>query len=172
MASVPDATVLILLGKTELVSLLPKLYGHVLLTPKVWDEAVRRGKSKGASDALYIERTAIPPEFEHVRMKAQEIRKAIELAREAYLGGGEASVLAIASERGAIALTDDGRARATARGLGVLHMGTLGIILEAHKRGLLGKREFHEAFEALGKVMWIAPDLLTRILRQAEGETQ
>lgn len=54
------------------------------------------------------------------------------------LGPGESEVLALAMETpGCVVLTDDAFARRVARILGLAHSGTLGILLDAKKAGLI-----------------------------------
>ena len=54
---------------------------------------------------------------------------------------GEASCLAIAWRRNWAFLTDDGLARKTARTWGILVSGTLGLLIQAVKHGLLTAEE-------------------------------
>ena len=53
------------------------------------------------------------------------------------LDAGEQSVLALARETGAVAVLDDGAGRKAARALSVPHTGTLGLVIEAKRQGLV-----------------------------------
>ena len=81
---------------------------------------------------------------------------------------GEAEVLTVARSRGALAVLDEKAGRAVAVGLGIRHVGTVGVLLEAFLGGSLTYQQLVEAFEALGKVAWVSPQLLARVLRQAK----
>src|SRR3972149_10742432 len=130
MAIVPDASPLIVLSKIERVELLAKLYGKVLITPWVWEEAVSIGKAMGARDATLLEKAAQEFEFTRVRLKAAEKKLAEEL-RYSGTGSGEAEVLAVAKIRKASAILDDKDARMAALGLGISHVGTAAVLYEA-----------------------------------------
>jgi len=62
---------------------------------------------------------------------------------------------------------DDKEARVVADALEVEHVGTAGILLEAFMRGVFDYDELEEAVRDLGSVMWLAPDVITEILKRA-----
>jgi len=70
-----------------------------------------------------------------VAMTGDEVGAADALSRR--LGAGERSCLAVAPNRGALVLTDDADARATARRYGIPVSGTLGVLALAVRRGHL-----------------------------------
>lgn len=53
------------------------------------------------------------------------------------IDAGEESVLALARHVGAVAVLDDGAGRKAARALGITHTGTMGLVIEAKKQGLV-----------------------------------
>lgn len=165
MPCVPDASPLIILGKLEQVGLLSRLYSQVMITPWVWDEAVTKGKSMGAADAGYLEKSA--KDFARVRLSAREKQMAQELKKDAGIGDGEAEVLAVASRRKALAILDDKDARIVAVGLGIAHIGTAGVLYEAFLNKHLDYKELIALLEQLGRAAWISPDLLAGIIRRA-----
>ncbi|MBM4463027.1 MAG: hypothetical protein FJ012_06770 [Chloroflexi bacterium] len=166
MLVVPDASPLIALGKIEEVNLLPKLYGRVMITPWVWDEAITKGKARGASDAAYLEKAIQELRFTKVRLSAAE-RMLVQQLKAEGAGSGEAEVLAIAKRRKALAILDDKNARVLAVGLDIDHIGTAGILYEAFVHSLLSYEKLLELLEKLGKVAWISPELVAGIIRRA-----
>lgn len=168
---VPDSSPLIVLGKLERAGLLPKLYGKVIVTPGVWEEAIAQGKAMGARDASCLEKAAHENRFDRARLTERENGLAQTLRGEAGIALGEAEVLAVAKSRAALAILDDKGARAVAVGLGIAHTGTAGLLFEAFLRGFLIYHELVGLLGELGKVAWISPDLLAGILRKA-GEVE
>ncbi len=167
MACVPDASPLIILSKIERVELLPQLYGQVLVTPWVWDEAVIKGKAMGALDAAYLERTAKDLQFTKVKLTPTEKSLAERLMTEGRIHWGEAGILSVAKQRKAIAILDEKEARTVAVGMGVAHIGTVGVVYEAFLHKLVSYDELIEFLEKVSKVAWVSPDLVARIIRQA-----
>lgn len=167
MDCVPDASPLIILSKIERVELLPRLYGQVLVTPWVWDEAVTKGKTMGAADAAYLESTAGELQFITVKLTPDEKTLAERLTKEGRIHLGEASMLSVAKQRKAIAILDEKEARTIAIGLGIAHIGTVGVLYETFLHKLVSYGELVELLEKLGKIAWVSPDLVARIIRQA-----
>lgn len=167
VAVVPDSSPLIALGKLERIDLLPKLYGKVVLTPRVWEEVITEGKAMGASDAAYLEKLAQENRFDRARLTDREKELAQRLREEAGIGWGEAEVLAVARSRNCLAILDEKAARAAAVGLGIAHVGTAGLLFEAFLHRLLSYQELVELLENLGKVAWVSPELLAGIIRKA-----
>ncbi len=126
MLIITNTSPLIALERIGQLSLLPKLYGKVVRPQAVLTE-IEEGKGKyGISDNLYnadwLETVKDPPEM--------------NLRRE--LGAGETAVIALAVRDNAdLVILDDLAARNVAIELGLSVSGTLGILLAAHKRGLL-----------------------------------
>lgn len=166
MPAVPDASPLIALGKIERVELLPKLYGVVMITPWVFEEAITQGKRMGAQDAAYLERSAKEFGFIRVKLTATESRLAQRLKDEGS-GSGEAEVMAVARSRKALAILDDKDARSIATAMDVARVGTAGMFFEAFLHNLLDYEELLELMEKFGKVAWASPDLLAGIIRRA-----
>lgn len=124
---------LILIGAQDV---LPALYGSILVPTQVIEE-LTRPKTPPKVYAWASE----PPAWLHV--------KDGDPSRFPRLDKGEAAALALAVETHADAvLADDGEARTTAKALGIVAIGTIGILAEAHRAGLL---EFDTAIDALRK---------------------
>jgi predicted nucleic acid-binding protein len=113
------------LGELHLLS---ALAGTVFVPPAVVAE-IATGRERGVDlpdlDAL-----------DWVVVRSPAGRASLRLVRD--LGPGETEVLAVALESpDAVAVLDDGLARQVAQSLGIRVTGTLGILLEAKRAGLL-----------------------------------
>jgi predicted nucleic acid-binding protein len=114
---------LILIGAADI---LPRLYGTVIVPTAVVDEL----RATGAPDSVAAWMKQIPG-----WLRVQELATIDEGLD--YLGAGEQSAIALATQTGSALLIDDrdGRREAEQRGLQVI--GTLGIIGDAATAGLL-----------------------------------
>lgn len=145
-----------LLGKLEL---LPKLYGRVLLPSAVASE-LDAGRALGVP---LPDVRALP--WCEVRPLPGNI-----LYLPGDLDRGEWEVLNLAHQLGALAIVDDGRARAHAQRHGLRFTGTVGVLLRAKASGLLG--EIKPLLEKLCQLGFrLDNDAFATALRLA-GETQ
>lgn len=114
--------------------LLPALVGRVVIPPAVLRE-IEQGKAAGIDlpDIRSLEWLTIrPPDRVSV------------VPFEHDLGPGETEVLMLASEiSGAVAVFDDGLARREADRRGILVIGTLGLLVNAKRAGLVGSVKEH-----------------------------
>lgn len=84
------------------------------------------------------------------------------------LGPGESSVIAAAIEiGGATAVIDDLAARKSALSLGLDVMGTLGVVVAAHRRGVV-KDVRQLVLELRSSGMWLSDAVIERVVRLAE----
>ncbi len=65
-------------------------------------------------------------------------------------------------------IIDDRNARNLASTLELRFQGTAAVLLEAYMTGFLTKKEFLENLRELGKLMWLAPEIMAELLRLAE----
>jgi uncharacterized protein len=120
-AVVADASALICLTLVDQLSILPGLFGRVLIPPAVAVEATRRG--------------AELPSWVDVRPPSRPIDERIANAR---LGAGETEVLCLGLELPvALLILDDGAARDLASELGLKMMGTAAVLVAAKQAGLI-----------------------------------
>ncbi|MES1242034.1 MAG: DUF3368 domain-containing protein [Acidobacteriota bacterium] len=159
MIVVADAGPIIHLSLIGRIDLLPALYGRVLVPEPVYQEVVREGAALPGSAELdgadWAERVDPDPGsnlFEVLR---------------AQLDPGETAAICLAVERGAdLILSDDRPARLTAARLGIEVKGTLGILVEAKRRGEL--ELIAPAIAALKREgTWLSDRLVERILAEA-----
>lgn len=152
MIVVSDTTPLNILAQLGLIDLLPQLFGAVILTPGV----VKELSNPNTPDVV---KTALegPPSWLSVRMPARMLTAPLPN------GLGEREAISLAVELHAdLLLADDKQARKTARALGIMVTGTLGILDIAARRGLvdiadaiarLKRTNFHVSDELLEAVL-------------------
>jgi len=164
---------LIWLSKIGKIMLLKKLYGEVIIPEEVYREAVEQGLTEGFSDALVIEDGVGQGWIKISTLNVREVKlcqKMMEHAFEIHLG--EAQAIIIARGMGVLLLMDESSGRAFAETWGLKVRGTLYVIMEGLREGLLGKDEAKEAvLELISKGFRIEPKLLARILKEIEGFT-
>jgi predicted nucleic acid-binding protein len=157
LTPVCNATPLIHLGRIGRVDLLRELYLRVLVAPAVLVEVRPRVAEvvAGALAAGWLVETAA--------------RNALRIAEiEERLGGrGEAETIALAQETpGALVRVDERAARELCRSLDLEVRGTLGILLEAKRAGLVSRvAPILEALLASG--FWLDADTRERFLQLA-----
>ncbi len=126
MRIVVNTSPLVALDRIGQLDLLPALYGKIIRPQSVVDE-LKAGRSiYGGTDSLYhaawLETAEDPPEM--------ILRK--------ELGAGETAAIALAFRIQAdLIILDDLAARNVAVELGMNVTGTLGVLLAAHKKGIL-----------------------------------
>ncbi len=87
--------------------------------------------------------------------------------RSGLLDRGEADALALAQEsKVGCLLTDDAAARLIASSLGLVVRGSLGLVLEAGRAGILNYKESQDALRALqGTSLWLSERVYSEALR-------
>ena len=129
-AIVTDSSPLIALAIIEQLELLPKLYPRVLIPPAVWNEVTVKGVGLPGAQAISQIQW-----FEIESPPAQGVA-----ALSILVDRGEAEALALAQAiPNSIVLLDDAQARRVAERLGISRIGTLGILRQAKKRGLISE---------------------------------
>jgi hypothetical protein len=118
---IADASALICLRWVDQLSILPGLFGRIVMPPSAAAEATHRGSAL--------------PAWVDVRPLGRAPDPRVSAAR---LGAGETEVLSLGLELpGAWLILDDGEARALARELGLRMLGTAAVLVEAKRAGLL-----------------------------------
>lgn len=149
------------LHQLELLHVLPKLARKVFVPPAVVQE-IKLGHSLGI-------RLPKLEEFDWVSVLRPESDLALPLVTN--LGPGETEVLMLALEmRGAVAVLDDARARELAEMLDLRFTGTLGLLLDAKRVGLVTMlRPLLDRLQSLR--FRLASDTFSAVLRLGgEGE--
>lgn len=164
MIAVTDSGPMIALAKLNQLRLLPTMYETVVIPQAVYDEVVTTGLRRGYPDA------SIADAFLR-RMKWQPVAVVDvppELGNDVRLGRGEREALALAKTHNALVLMDEDYARTIADQLGLAHIGTLGILTDAHRRGFLSADALDELLVAIESRddIWIHPELCGRVRRE------
>jgi predicted nucleic acid-binding protein len=145
---------MIALDRIGLLHILPKLFGRVIRPQAVVDELYAGKSIYGGSESI----------FDGDWIDLYPNPKEMILRKE--LGAGETAVIALALKLNAdLIILDDLAARNVANGLNIKLTGTLGIILAAHKKGILP--EITAAINDLQSCGFrISSDLINKLINQ------
>ena len=167
---VSNAGPLVALAKLSLLHLLKELYDRVHFSRSVYDEAVTEGTRQGYEDArtllLFLEQMNWSPE----RVDPAAIPADLH---EVRLDRGERDTLALAMTLGStLVLMDETVGRQIARALGLTVRGSLGVLIESHRQGLIGPDQLRLCFAEMARRqdIWISRALVERLLGQALAE--
>ena len=160
MIVVSDTTPLICLLKLDLLVVLQKMYREVALPEAVFDEL--------AANTVFQEEAQAIRGCAFLRKEAVRNRFAVRvLEAEMLLDRGESEALVLAEDLQAdLLLVDERRARAIAKQRGIPISGTLGVLLEAKRRGYVPL--LRPLLETLRECnIHLSPALIHEILRLA-----
>lgn len=152
------------LGKLNRLDLLADLYSEVQIPRAVYDEVLTRGLSRGAPDAFTIRLF-----WQHQAWPIVDIPVAnlASYKPPVTLHRGEIEVLILAQMLNAsLILLDDEVARAEARRLGLQLRGTLGILVQAYRQGLLSFSQVELLIQEIAARpdIWISAKLCQQVL--------
>jgi predicted nucleic acid-binding protein len=159
-----NAGPLMALGKLNRLDLLAGLFDEVQIPRAVYDEVVTQGLVRGAPDALTVRLF-----WQRQQWPIVDVPQALlsAYAPPVILDPGEMELLALAqSLLNPLVLLDDEVARVEARRLNLQPCGTLGIIVRAHRGGLLSltQAELLVREIAARPDLWIATRLCDQVL--------
>ena len=130
-----NASPLMALGKLNRLDLFAGLFREIQVPRAVYDEVVMQGLTRGAPDALTVRLFWQRQQWPIVDVPETLLSAYVP---PVVLDPGETDVLALAqSLANPLVLLDDEVARAEARRLKLRLCGTLGILVRAHRQGLL-----------------------------------
>jgi predicted nucleic acid-binding protein len=163
---VANAGPLMALSKLNLLHLLKALYGRVLLAASVYDEVVVEGLAGGFEDARTLQ--------EFLGQEGWPASRVHDLPQALFgpaLDRGERDSIALALEQEALLLIDEERGREVAVQLGLVVRGTLGVLIQAYRSGLIAADQLRFYFGQIeGRHdIWISPALCRRLLAQVLG---
>jgi predicted nucleic acid-binding protein len=169
MKVVANAGPLMALGKLALVHLLSRLYGPVLVPSAVYEEVVICGLELEQPDAYAVELAVARKELRVVDMDDTDLSEIVH-ALPLHRGEKQAIQLGL-SESADWVLLDDWLAREEAQRLGLKVKGTLGIIAEAYRQGLMSLNEMELIFQAIiaREDIWISDALVRRVWDELRG---
>lgn len=159
-----NASPLMTLGKLNRLDLFAGLFDEVQIPRAVYNEVVTQGLTRGAPDALTVRLFWQRREWPIVDVPQALLSAYVP---PVVLDPGETGLLALAqSLANPLVLLDDEVARAEARRLKLQMCGTLGILVRAHRGGLLSLVQaellIHEI--AARPDIWIAARLCEQVL--------
>jgi hypothetical protein len=160
MIVVTDSGPIIHLSMVKQLDLLPRFYGEVVVPRVVYQEVVDGGAGLPGSAELR--------EAAWARVHDSRGDDLVEKILTASLDPGESAALSLAVHLKADwLLVDDLQARHAARKLNLQHIGTLGILLAARKRGFVPAiRPLLRSLRTQG--FWMSESIERAILKQAD----
>ncbi len=154
-----NASPLIILFKSGLAGLLPRLFTEIIVPEAVWSEVI----AGGATDAAAAQ---VPLSLWLRRESVASVAPEVMLWN---LGDGESEVLNFALTRPEYpAVIDDRAARNCARTLGIHTLGTGGLLVLAKRRGLIASVT-NELIKVQDAGLWLS-DKVVALLQAQAGE--
>jgi predicted nucleic acid-binding protein len=147
-----NSTPLIYLTKAGLSRVFEGLQDEKLTSPVVKREVVDEGKRKGVPDAVVLDRLFANRVFKVCQPSDRKFLARLLETRGLHLA--DAEVLALARERGGIAVIDDEVARKTAKVYGVDYVGSPYVLMRAVCEGLISKAEAKQAVNDMVSAGW------------------
>lgn len=169
---VSNSSPLIYLAKIGRLNLIKNVYGKIWIPEAVFNEAVTQGKILKITDASIIEE-AVGKWILKERIKAETDLKYAFLDENDKIGLGEKQALKLCKQLNAdIFIVDDKEARRVSRILKINPIGTCGILVQAHRKGLISINEAQEILDNLIKVKFridsIVYSSITKQLRKTK----
>lgn len=163
---VANAGPLMALAKLNLLHLLKQLYGRVLVPGAVYEEVVVEGLRRGFEDARTLQRF-----LNQENWGLTEVRYIPEDITSSHLDRGEQESISLALALDGLLLIDEERGREAARRHGVRVRGTLGVLIQAYRAGLITADQLRFYFGQIEERtdIWISPTLCRRLLKEVLG---
>jgi predicted nucleic acid-binding protein len=159
-----NAGPLIALGKLNRLHLLADLYGEVQIPQAVYREVVTEGIARGAADAVVVRLFWKRQGWPVVDVLAHVLSS---YTSSMTLDPGETEVLALAQTLDdPLVLLDDQAARSEARRLGLRLRGTLGVLVQVYREGVLPFAHVELLIQEIAARtdIWISAKLCRRVL--------
>lgn len=172
MRVVSNAGPLIALGKLGQLGLLLKLCDEVVVPREVYNEVVVNGLRLGAPEVQ-----AVNYLVQQGRIRVVDVSTPSSLlpAWTQAIDIGEVQVILLGQQLNAdCVLIDNLHARKAARQVGLALKGTIGLLLDAFRRGYLTLPEFELLIQSIKAQpsLWISESLCDRALAQARAEAE
>lgn len=159
-----DAGPLIALGKLNRLHLLADVYGEVQIPRAVYREVVTEGVARGAPDAIAVRLFWKRQGWPIVDLPPTLLST---YTSSVALDPGETQVLGLAKTlHDPLVLLDDQAARSEARRLGLRLRGTLGVLVQAYRNGVLPFTHVELLMQEIAarSDIWISAKLCRRVL--------
>jgi len=140
-AYVIDSTPLIYLAKIGRLDILKEVSSEIYIPEAIHNETVTEGKSLNISDAYIIEK-AIGKWITRKQVDPRIKEELGFLDSNPKLGTGEKEALMLCKQlKARYLIADDKEARRVSRILKIKPIGTCGILIQAHRQGIIEKEE-------------------------------
>ena len=100
-------------------------------------------------------------------LSSKEKSAAHRIVSKGGLDAGEAESLALASSRKLMVILDDRAARSFAEVMGIIFLGTAGMLFHAFVKKHLTLADLEDAVEELSETIWLAPAVVADVLKKA-----
>lgn len=161
--TVSNAGPLIVLAKINALYLLKLIYGQVLFSTGVYEEAVVQGIRRGYDDAHTLHR--------FLQQEGWQPTTVDDIPAEITalpLDRGEKESIALALSLQGLLLMDEERGREVARLQGLQVRGTLGVLVQAYRQTIIPAEQLRVYFMEIEsrQDIWINPSLCRRLLQE------
>lgn len=162
-----NSSPLIYLAKIGRLNLIKNVYGQIWIPEAVFNEAVTQGKILKITDASIIEE-AVDKWILKERISPETDLKYALLDDNNKIGQGEKQALKLCKQLNAdIFIVDDKEARRVSRILKIKPIGTCGVLVQAHKKGLISTNEAQQILDDLIEAKFrIDPTVYRSIIKE------
>ena len=163
---VSNAGPLMVFSKLNLLHLLKELYGEIIIPHAVYEETVINGIRYGFKDAhtllLFLNQN---------NWKTQKTLNIPQEIANANLDKGEKEAIALAFSKNALLLMDEEFGRYVAREKRLKIKGSLGVLIEAYRKGLISFEQLRYHFAQISNRndIWISSKLCDKLLENIEN---
>lgn len=164
---VSNSSPLIYLAKISRLDLIKNVYGQIWIPKAVFNEVVTQGKTLKITDASIIEE-AVGKWILKERINSETDSKYAFLDENNKIGLGEKQALKLCKQLNAdVFIVDDKEARRVSRILKIKPIGTCGILVQAHRKGLISTNEAEQILDDLIKAKFrIDPTVYRSIIKE------
>ena len=161
---VSNSSPLIYLAKIGRLNLIKNVYDQIRIPEAVFNETVTQGKILKIIDASIIEE-AIGKWILKERVNSETDSKYTFLDENNRIGLGEKQALKLCKQLDAdIFIVDDKAARRVSRILKIKPIGTCGILVQAHRKGLISTNEAEQVLDDLIKAKFRVDSTVYRLI--------
>ena len=167
---VSNAGPFIVLAKLNLLHLLESLYGRIHFATSVYEEVVISGMRQGHEDARTASRFLDQVKWLPEDVDVTEIPDDL---RVVCLDRGERDTLVLAVKLDSeLVLIDEAIGRQEARNRGFSVRGSLGILIQAYRKGFLSAEQLRLNLNEIAhrQDIWVNPALVQRLLREIQTD--